>query len=657
MSTTIPRRILPLVTLLGLALGAGQRQAAADLVVDPSGGGDHRTIQAAVEAARDGETIRIRPGRYRGSGDVVIDLGAKDLELVATAVDCESEGETSVVIDGESQRQGLRYQANGEAGITSEVRIEGLTFVNCVTDGDGGAIYLGDVDGTAEITCCRFIRNESGASGGAIFVDGGRQILVSSSIFSENRSRYEGGGIGLGYGPGRNRFDVEECAFWGNQSLRGGAISALRWRGPISIFRSDFTSNAAYRGGALLLSGSPAYDGPHWVGYSNFDRNLASAGGAISARHSDGLLMHSSRFSENAAEDGEAIEFAAMNAQLVMSRCEFARDEWSRGAAVSAVGEWGWVAVLAMDCEVWGGAPAGTTAFRLENAWGYFDGNTFSMPGADGGDVAIDLSASSFIVDRNAYCGLGRLVEGDASSYVSEYENIRSAFCWHGFPSPEGTYDLEVRSSSVASSVIDVDGTILNRDDRLSDARGDAVRSTFSSYGVSYVDGWMGGTTAAIYADVQGVLGRLDRSRWAISFDLSAEAWLESWNLEPRKRVGVGVEVVLEKEVSFRTRRPITLTLQERSAGVVLTRRLWQEQDLSPMLWLDGTPVAPQIRSTVDGIEYRWNVSPGNHLVRIGKRFGAEVRGVDPDDVFLGGPRAPYRPIGGSTFILSFDES
>ncbi len=70
MSTSIPRRTLHLVTFFGLALNAGERHSAADLAVDLSGRGDHRTIQAAVDAARDGGTIRIVPGRYRGSGDV-----------------------------------------------------------------------------------------------------------------------------------------------------------------------------------------------------------------------------------------------------------------------------------------------------------------------------------------------------------------------------------------------------------------------------------------------------------------------------------------------------------------------------------------------------------------------------------------------------------
>jgi hypothetical protein len=84
------------------------------------------TIQAAVNAAHTNDTVLIRAGTYRGSGNRMILLNGKDLVLRA-------ETDESPVIDCEDNADGIRLYF----GSTTNTVIDGLTIVN-----SGGAINL-----------------------------------------------------------------------------------------------------------------------------------------------------------------------------------------------------------------------------------------------------------------------------------------------------------------------------------------------------------------------------------------------------------------------------------------------------------------------------------------------------------------------------------
>jgi hypothetical protein len=55
--------------LLATGLGVGTARAGGDVCVG-GGHGCHRTLQAALDAARDGDTIRIAPGTYPGGATI-----------------------------------------------------------------------------------------------------------------------------------------------------------------------------------------------------------------------------------------------------------------------------------------------------------------------------------------------------------------------------------------------------------------------------------------------------------------------------------------------------------------------------------------------------------------------------------------------------------
>lgn len=65
-----------------VALLAGAGTARATIVVDPAGGGDFTTLQAAVDAARDGEQILVKAGTYGAGFDELV-ISGKGLAIMA----------------------------------------------------------------------------------------------------------------------------------------------------------------------------------------------------------------------------------------------------------------------------------------------------------------------------------------------------------------------------------------------------------------------------------------------------------------------------------------------------------------------------------------------------------------------------------------------
>ena len=69
--------------------------------IDDDPDADFDTIQAAVDAASDGDEILVMPGTYTGSGDAVVTMNGRSLLLHS------SDGAEVTIIDGEGQRRGM----------------------------------------------------------------------------------------------------------------------------------------------------------------------------------------------------------------------------------------------------------------------------------------------------------------------------------------------------------------------------------------------------------------------------------------------------------------------------------------------------------------------------------------------------------------------
>ncbi|MHC4158723.1 MAG: right-handed parallel beta-helix repeat-containing protein, partial [Planctomycetota bacterium] len=212
------------------------------IVVEPDGSGDQPTIQAAINAAYEGDEVVLAIGTYNGDGNRDISFLGKaitvrstdpnDPDIVAsTIIDCNS--------SSAERRRGF-YFHNGE---DSNSVLNGLTITNGYTIESGGIYCL---DSSPVVTNCLFIRNLA-YQGGAIRNVGGNPTITNCT-FTGNSARY-GGAI---YN-GNNNPTITNCTFSGNSARReGGAI--YNWRGNLAVTNCTFSGNLANRTGGAMYN-------------------------------------------------------------------------------------------------------------------------------------------------------------------------------------------------------------------------------------------------------------------------------------------------------------------------------------------------------------------------------------------------------------------
>ena len=134
------------------------------------------TIQAAIQAAANGDTVLVAAGTYSGPGNRDIDFGGKSLTVMSqagagsTIIDCG--GYKSA--DGSGNHRGF-YIHRGEKNATISgftVKNGYETHISTIPDsGDGGGVfnYNGSGSGTITLTNCTITANTATYSGGGVY--------------------------------------------------------------------------------------------------------------------------------------------------------------------------------------------------------------------------------------------------------------------------------------------------------------------------------------------------------------------------------------------------------------------------------------------------------------------------------------------------------
>ncbi|MGD8397123.1 MAG: right-handed parallel beta-helix repeat-containing protein [Candidatus Eiseniibacteriota bacterium] len=161
---------------------------------------DHATIQAAIDAAADGDTVLVAAGVFTGAGNTNLVLAGKDLTLRGaggdggspTVIDCEGHGRALELLDGVTRRtviEGIDFRNGGDVELGGAIHIDPArpTLRDCTFEGNqaegGGALHVAAM-GSATLERCRFERNlaRHGAAIGLL----GDSLLATGCTFTGN---------------------------------------------------------------------------------------------------------------------------------------------------------------------------------------------------------------------------------------------------------------------------------------------------------------------------------------------------------------------------------------------------------------------------------------------------------------------------------------
>jgi hypothetical protein len=329
-------------TLTACLLLCSSAPAIADTyVVAPDGSGDFPTIQAAINAAVDGDVITLTDGTFTGGGNRDLDYLGKAITLQSQSgdpetcvIDCQGnpadphrgvnfvsgEPEGSVLMGITIQGGYAVYPEYGGA-----IRCEGASapaITACVLYANQGTAVSGAISCSPAFTDCRFTNN-AGIHAGAIAIDrgelrasgcdfvgneaegGAAAVLVYETVAQITRCRFIGNtspGASAAEFTDQSEVTLSDCLFEDNVCTDYGGALVFWLSGPNVVEHCTFVGNAAAHGAATIFSekvcdtyvrhctlwGNACPDGTIWAG--NYILTLENC---ILAGSTDGPAVYS----------------------------------------------------------------------------------------------------------------------------------------------------------------------------------------------------------------------------------------------------------------------------------------------------------------------------------------------------------------------------
>jgi hypothetical protein len=228
--------------------------------VDDDGKADFDNIQAAIDAAIDGDKILVYPGTYTSTAGEVVDMRGKEIWLHSSA------GAEVTIIDGEQTRRGIVCD-NQEP---SNTIIEGFTITNGYNS-NGGGIYC--FNSSPSLTDCAFTENTA-TGGGGMYNNYYSNPTVTNCTFTGNTAIADCGGMANN---NNSNPTVTNCTFTGNTANDDGGGMRNTGNSAPTLTNCTFENNTASRGGGMCTryDSSPTLDGCTFTG------NTASDGGGM----------------------------------------------------------------------------------------------------------------------------------------------------------------------------------------------------------------------------------------------------------------------------------------------------------------------------------------------------------------------------------------
>jgi hypothetical protein len=192
--------------------------------VDDDGKADFDNIQAAVDAASDGDEIIVMPGTYTSTQDAhVVNMLGKAVTL-RSSDPSNPDVVAATIIDGEGRRGRVIKCTNGE---TNKTVFEGLTITGGNAMMYGGGFF--NYSSNPTVTNCIFSNNTTEGDGAGMCNLNNSNPIIADCIFKNNSANGNGGGM---YNDEDSNPTLNGCTFENNTATEsGGGMYNFKYNG------------------------------------------------------------------------------------------------------------------------------------------------------------------------------------------------------------------------------------------------------------------------------------------------------------------------------------------------------------------------------------------------------------------------------------------
>ena len=393
---------------------------------------DFNNIQAAIDAASNGDEIEVAPGTYNEAINLndkwvrLYSIGGPDVTTIDTngiagayhVVQCVNGGEIleGFTITG-GNANGLVYPDDCGGGMYNNH--SSPTVTNCIFTGNaavygGGGMYNEDCNPT--VTNCVFIGNTTTGAGGGMGNEYDSNPSVTDCNFINNTANWGSGMYNYEGDP-----SVNNCTFSDNTANDGGGMHNYYSRPTVT--KCMFSSNEAENGGGILnevsnpivtnctFSGNEANNGGGMLNQSNSDPTVtnctfsgneaSNGGGMLNQSRSSPIVIHCIFNGNTAGNAGGGMY--NHDSRPTLRNCTLTANTALIGAGMFNLRCWS----ILTNCILWGDTPDEIFDIEIsskldycdiEGGWsGYGDNNIDADPcfvNASSGDLRLSTPAS-----------------------------------------------------------------------------------------------------------------------------------------------------------------------------------------------------------------------------------------------------------------------
>jgi predicted outer membrane repeat protein len=304
--------------------------------------GEYSSIQAAINASANGDTVLVAPGTYNeqiqfnGKQIAVRSLGGATTTTISYSGGSvvrfvNSEGPNSILdgftITGGNAKGGGIYINPGFP------TIENCIITNNSSPWEGGGVFINQSTSGAIFINTVFSNNDAGTRGGGIYCNTGGEITLTDCTFTGNTATYDGGALYVG---GNAKADITNCTFDTNTAGYHGGGLFLQSGSITTMTASTVSGNTAstYEGGGFYVNGATLI-----AERSIISGNSGSKGGGFFFNTDSIPKLKNCMITGNKATiyyGGGAYFNNCIDAEVI--NCTFSGNEAARGGGIYCVG-------------------------------------------------------------------------------------------------------------------------------------------------------------------------------------------------------------------------------------------------------------------------------------------------------------------------------